>query len=103
MQSQQNAKQSEEIRFKWRHLTDLDFEIELRSTNKILQLINQLNKYWGITVLMLDDKCKFYQIYNVCSFPAPKEKEKVNIGTVRNAPAIPDNYIILPVTSSTRI
>jgi hypothetical protein len=25
---------------------------------------------------MLDDKCKFYQIYNVCSFPAPKEKEK---------------------------
>ena len=43
MQSQQNAKQSEEIRFKWRHLTDLDFEIELRSTNKILQLINQLN------------------------------------------------------------
>jgi hypothetical protein len=31
MQSQQNAKQSEEIRFKWRHLTDLDFEIELRS------------------------------------------------------------------------
>jgi hypothetical protein len=52
---------------------------------------------------MLDDKCKFYQIYNVCSFPAPKQKEKVNIGTVRNAPAIPDNYIILPVTSSTRI
>ena len=43
MQSQQNAKQSEEILFKWRHLTDLDFEIELRSTNKILQLINQLN------------------------------------------------------------
>jgi hypothetical protein len=25
---------------------------------------------------MLDDKCKFYQIYNVCSFPAPKQKEK---------------------------
>ena len=43
IQSQQNAKQSEEIRFKWRHLTDLDFEIEPRSTNKILQLINQLN------------------------------------------------------------
>jgi hypothetical protein len=32
--------------------------------------------YWGITILMLDDKCKFYQIYNVCSFPAPKQKEK---------------------------
>ena len=43
MKSQQNANQSEEIRFKQRHLTDLDFEIELRSTNKILQLINQLN------------------------------------------------------------
>ena len=49
---------------------------------------------------MLDDK--FYQIYNVCFLPAPKEK-RVNTGTVRNAPAILDNYIILPVTSSTRI
>ena len=43
MKSQQNANQNEEIRFKQRHLTDLDFEIELRSTNKILQLINQLH------------------------------------------------------------
>jgi hypothetical protein len=33
------------------------------------------------------------------SFPHQRrERERVNIGTVRNAPAIPDNYIILPVT-----
>ena len=47
MKSQQNATQSEEIRFEQRHLTYLDFEIELRSTNKILQLINQLNIKWN--------------------------------------------------------
>jgi len=38
------------------------------------------------------------------SAPFPQQiRERINIGTVRNAPVIPDNYIILHVTSSTRI
>jgi hypothetical protein len=31
------------------------------------------HKYWGITVLILDDT--FYQIYNVCFLPAPKKRK----------------------------
>jgi hypothetical protein len=52
-------------------------------------LLGRTNKHksWGITVLILDDK--FYQICNVCSFPAPKEKKKQN--KHRNCPERPSD------------
>jgi hypothetical protein len=34
-----------------------------------------------------------------CLLPSRTKEERVNIGTVRNAPTIPDNYSILPVSA----